>query len=219
MRSIAADVWVLTETDERLLPDDHMTAIISDTPERAHRTGERWVAIWTRGCHAVKVTTADPVRTACARLSWPAGRSLLIYGTVLPWRADRRHHPLRGADAFCHALAEQSREWRSLRQTFPDHILCVVGDFNQETERPCRVGTARGLQALEQALVDNQMVCLSGGSGDPLKRRTAGARGTIDHICVPASATSAIAAGPHCWPDTLRGLTDHFGTSVDLLLP
>jgi hypothetical protein len=102
-----------------------------------------------------------------------------------------------------------------LRRIYPDHILCVAGDFNQEAASPCRVGTAKGLRALSQTLANNDLICLSSGAGDPLSRRTAGARSTIDHICLPAEASSS-AGGLECWPDTLSGLTDHFGTSVDL---
>jgi hypothetical protein len=110
MRSVGAGVWVLTETDERVVPEHGMASVCSGTPERPHRAGERWVTIWSRDARLVAVPTADPVRTACARISWPGRAPLLIYGTVLPWRADKRYRPLSGADAFCHALAEQAAD-------------------------------------------------------------------------------------------------------------
>src|SRR4051795_3926721 len=88
MRAVAADVWILTETDERLAPEEGMSAISSSTPERAHRDGERWVSIWARGYHLESVPTIDPIRTVCVRLNRQNrqnGAPLLIYGTVLPW--------------------------------------------------------------------------------------------------------------------------------------
>jgi endonuclease/exonuclease/phosphatase family metal-dependent hydrolase len=215
MRSIRADVWILTETDERLAPEHGMTPVSSSTPERPHRPGERWVSIWTRSEQCEPVPTADPVRTACVRMPRQTGASLLIYGTVLPWRADIRFRPLRGGDAFCHALAEQAEDWAALRRSYPNHILCVAGDFNQEATRPCRVGTAKGLRELSQALASNDLVCVSGGTSDPLSRRTAGARSTIDHICL-TSAAATLTSRVESWPDALEGLTDHFGTSVEL---
>ena len=215
MHSVRADIWILTETDERLPPEDGMMPVSSSTPERPHRAGERWVTIWTRGEQPVPVPTTDPVRTACVRVSRQTGPSLLIYGTVLPWRADIRFQPLRGGDAFCYALAQQAEEWAALRRTYPDHILCVAGDFNQEAARPCRVGTAKGLRALSQALANNDLICVSGGASDPLSRRTAGARSTIDHICLTSEAAN-FTSGLDSWPNALKGLTDHFGTSVEL---
>jgi Endonuclease/Exonuclease/phosphatase family len=215
MRSIRADVWILTETDARLAPEDGMTLVTSSTPERPHRAGERWVTIWTRDRRPEPVPTADPVRTACVRVPTQYGISLLVYGTVLPWRADVRFRPLRGGDAFCHALAQQAEDWATLRRTYPNHILCVAGDFNQEAARPCRVGTAKGLQTLSEALVSNDLICVSGGLGDPLSRRTVGARSTIDHICLTSEAAKLVSA-VESWPDSIDGLTDHFGTSIDL---
>jgi endonuclease/exonuclease/phosphatase family metal-dependent hydrolase len=214
MRSIQADVWILTETDERLAPEQGMTALASATPERPHRSGERWVTIWTRG-QSEPVPTADPVRTACVRVPRQTAAPLLIYGTVLPWRADIRFRPLRGGEAFCHALEQQANDWAALRVSYPDHILCVAGDFNQEAARPCRVGTAKGLRALSQALADNDLICVTGGTNDPLRRRTAGARGTIDHICLTSGAAT-LTSRIDSWPDAIEGLTDHFGTSVEL---
>ena len=215
MRSVAADVWVLTETDERLAPDEGMIAVSSSTPERAHREGERWVTIWARTGFLEAVPTTDPVRTACARVTRQNGPPLIIYGTVLPWRADRRFHPLRGGEAFCHALAQQAADWTALRRANPGHILCVAGDFNQEAAPPCRVGSSKGLRAFSGALATSGLLCLSGGPGDSLSQRTGGARSTIDHLCLTAEFAPS-AGRSQCWPDQLDGLTDHFGTWVEL---
>lgn len=210
---VSADVWVLTETHSNLVPEDAVASISSETPERPHREGERWVVISSR-FDLEPVATADPVRTACGRLRPETGPPILIYGTVLPWRADIRFHPARGGDAFCHALASQAADWRQLLHANPDHVLCVAGDFNQELDSPSRVGTRKGQRALTQALAGASLVCLSSGPNDPLRQHTAGARNTIDHIC--ASSTASAAGPSRCWPDRLAGLTDHYGTSVDL---
>jgi endonuclease/exonuclease/phosphatase family metal-dependent hydrolase len=215
MRSVRADVWILTETDERLAPAEEMSSLSSDTPERPHREGERWVTIWVHNCHVERVTTADPIRSACARVLRQGQPPLLVYGTVLPWRADQRFAPLRGGDAFLYALRRQSEDWALLRRTYPGHALCVAGDFNQELAGPFRVGTSKGVGALSEALADNDLVCLSGGARDPLSHQTAGLRRTIDHICL-GTEMAATTTGVHCWPDALNGLTDHFGTSVEV---
>jgi Endonuclease/Exonuclease/phosphatase family len=215
MRSVRADVWILTETDERLAPEDDMVPVSSDTPERPHRKGERWVTLWVQACQVEPVVTADPIRAACARVLRRGQPPMLVYGTVLPWRADQRFAPLRGGDAFLHALRQQSEDWAALRRTYPGHVLCVAGDFNQELPGPFRVGTSNGGRALSEALANNDLVCLSAGARDPLTHQTAGARRTIDHICL-GSEVAATTTGVHSWPDTLNGLTDHFGTSVEV---
>src|SRR5437868_1101658 len=74
MRGVDADVWVLTETDSSLAPEGALNAVASAMPERRHRKGERWVVIWSRRYDLEPVATADPVRTACARLIRPTGR-------------------------------------------------------------------------------------------------------------------------------------------------
>lgn len=215
MRRIKADIWVLTETDSRLAPEEAASPVASAIPERRHRKDERWTVIWSRKHHLEPVATEDPVRTACARLCRAVGPPMLIYGTVLPWRADVRFRPLRGGDAFCHALARQADDWTRLLQENPDHVLCVAGDFNQEIDSPCRVGTWKGERALTQALEDVGLVCLSSGANDPLRRRTNGARNSIDHICVSSRLVGSTTMA-ECWPEQLDDLTDHYGTSVEL---
>jgi Endonuclease/Exonuclease/phosphatase family len=215
MRQVSADVWVLTETDSNLIPEGAATSISSETPERRHRKGERWVVLWSRRLDLEPMATTDPVRTVCGRLRPETGPPVLMYGTVLPWRADVRFHPARGGDAFCLALASQAADWQRLLHANPGHVLCVAGDFNQELDSPCRVGTRKGQHALTQALTGAGLICLSSGANDPLRRQTAGVRNTIDHICI-SSTIAALAGSSQCWPDHLAGLTDHYGTWVDL---
>src|SRR4051812_46006614 len=88
MHQVSADIWVLTETDANLIPEGAITSISSEMPERPHRTGERWVVLWSRRLDLESVATADPVRTVCGRLRPETGPPVLMYGTVLPWRAD-----------------------------------------------------------------------------------------------------------------------------------
>src|SRR4051812_19569240 len=67
----------------------------------------RWVAIWSRLPERMSEVTCDPERMACLRVERP-GHGDVVVGTVLPWRADLRHHPRTGSEEFAHALRAQA---------------------------------------------------------------------------------------------------------------
>src|SRR5262245_59028108 len=94
IQAIAADVWVLTETHEAISPGDGYRAVSTLGTDRQQSTGEQWTMIWSRLPIVGVETTCDPIRSACARIALDTGPTLLVYGTVLPWRSDRRWLPL-----------------------------------------------------------------------------------------------------------------------------
>src|SRR5688500_14052846 len=83
IKAIDADVWVLTETHEAISPGDGYRAVSTTGSDRDQAAGERWTMIWSRLPIVGVETTCDPVRTVCARIAVDAGRTLLVYGTVL----------------------------------------------------------------------------------------------------------------------------------------
>lgn len=157
MAVVKADVWVLTETRLSFSPGEGYQLIASsdDAPDRGGE--ERWTAVWVRtGISGIQVSTADPERTACARLSGESGGNFYIYGTVLPWLSDRRRDPLRGAAAFEAALADQELDWKRIRKDHPDADLCIAGDLNQDLlPKGHYYGSAAGRTALRSALARN----------------------------------------------------------------
>lgn len=184
MDAISPDVWVLSETFRELRPgpDHTLVASSTDAPDRDARSGECWVAVWSRLPATPVRLKADPERTAAARVQASGGPPLVIVGTVLPWLADARYAPLRGGDAFCEVLGRQATEWSALRQDHPDAEFYVAGDFNQDLAPTHYYGWARGRAALERVLVEARLACLTAGAGDSL----AGVPGhaNIDHFCV-----------------------------------
>ena len=87
INDVDCDVWVLTETHDAIdLGETHEA--IHSVPRPNRRAGERWVTIWTRFPVKARVATIDEERTAAAVVTGPGG-DLLVYGTVLPWHADR----------------------------------------------------------------------------------------------------------------------------------
>jgi endonuclease/exonuclease/phosphatase family metal-dependent hydrolase len=207
------DAWVLTEIRAALSPGSDFDCTSESTPAPDRTTAERWVSIWVRrGLHAEGVPLrAEPERTACVRLEF-GDRPLLLIGTVLPWRADARRDPVRGAEAFVAAMKLQMAEWDDLRSVNPDASLCVAGDLNQELQGRIYVGSREGWDALSAGLVERKLRCLTGGDSDPLHRR--GWRSSIDHIIVSSDLQ---ASDLQIWPATKSlsaEMPDHYGVTA-----
>jgi hypothetical protein len=217
MKTIAPDVWVLTETYVGFSPGPEYELIShsADAPDREAADGECWVAIWSRLPGKRVGLSADLERATAASI----GTSVVVVGTVLPWLTDNRYPGVHGEAAFRARLDEQACDWHRLGSD-PSSGLCVAGDFNQDLLASGHYyGSAGGRQALCQALVSAGLDCLTGGADDPL----AGVQGLacIDHICVhglsPGGQPRSTAWPP---PGQLpRRLTDHYGVWADFKEP
>jgi hypothetical protein len=178
-----ADVWVLTESRCALSlgPEFAFAACSQEAVDLKDDPDRRWVVIWVR--KEVGITTHreetqhDVERTACTKLT-RNGRSLYIYGTVLPWQSNA---------AFGKALEEQQADWKRLRESDPDAGFCVAGDLNKSLH------STRAYfphcEELDQALRERQLASVNCGYHDPVhgvsKRRS-----SIDHICVSRNVES-----------------------------
>jgi hypothetical protein len=219
IQNINADVWVLTETHESIRPGPEYACAATRGSDRTQSSGEQWTMIWSRLPILQSLPTCDPIRTVCARIAIQPTRSCNFYGTVLPWRSDRRWLPKSGGPAFASVLQEQEADWHRLRRDFPSDGFCVAGDFNQELAAKSYAGTALGQRELRRALGAARLYCVSGDEGDPVARITQGTRANIDHICIDTVDGAAWAIPTGAWPtavDELPGLTDHFGIWADV---
>ena len=219
MERVAADIWVLTETHRDLSPGPAYTCVAysADAPDRDSASGECWVAIWSRLPAEPVTLEAEPARTAAARVNTGGRQTLQVVGTVLPWLSDRRNLPLRGAAAFCDSLGRQAAEWRRLRASEPESILCVAGDFNQDLATRHFYGSAAGRAGLRQALRDAGLVCVTAGSGD--SPESGDGYVGIDHICVSEWLVKARLSRTiplETLPMHGNRLTDHEGVCVEI---
>ena len=219
IQEIDPDIWVLTETRESMIPDGGYVGTATSGSDRKQSPGEQWTMIWSRLPVLSQEPTADPIRTVCVRVATKHSGNMLVYGTVLPWRSDDRWLPNRGAEAFLYALQGQENDWRRLRQKYPQDVLCVAGDFNQDLGPRLYTGTALGRTGLRNSLSNVALHCLTGEEADPVAELTANVRRNIDHICLDSrfGASSDVRRG--AWPNTaseLKGLSDHFGVWVDV---
>jgi hypothetical protein len=234
MAAMDADVWVLTETRCWLSPGPEFDclAFSREAKDLESNSGKRWVAIWVRkGIRAEKEETQHDVeRTACVKLTHN-GRTLYVYGTVLPWRK-------LGNTAFGEALTQQREDWKRLRECDHDANFCLVGDLNEsiQSTRPYFSHDAR--ERLCGALKERGLTCLTGGENDPLLPISS-RHASIDHICVSdnprpkevESVSTSVWLVPHpsrnCRHDDQsehlcvknkegKSLTDHYGVMAAL---
>lgn len=223
---INADLWIFTETHPAASPGSGYQSVVShlvtpDLSPETHGDGH-WVQIWIRDMGLREVSplvTADPERTACALIHLENKGRCLVYGTVLPWPGSSwRTHAAEDGSAFLAALALQQADWQRLQRIYPDTLLIVAGDFNQDLNVLPYYGSRRTKQALRQALLEADLECLTFGDNDPVRRLINSQHSNIDHICMTHDAQLHIQR-TFAWPEeleALRGLSDHFGIGLEI---
>lgn len=209
-----ADIWVLTETHDELNPPGCPHPAHSEPrPQESNniRPGSRWVSIWSRYPKLEKVSLprTDRVRTVCALFDIGDGRTVLVYGTVLPWKGDAgkfdwtEHHRI---------IPEQCTEWQELRKRHRDSEFIVAGDFNTDMGTGGHYGTKQGIAALHAGLEACDLFCATTQNRLPPQLLT---YPPIDHIAVPLAykdSTSVVAA----WDADKQTLSDHSGIVVEI---
>ena len=219
IRAIDADVWILTETHPNVALNSTHRLVASSSSASDRCGDERWVTLWVRtNFEATSCPTTDSERTACARVSSSHGAIWFVYGTVLPWHSDKRRVPLIGSAAFIAALKEQESDWARIQATDPKARLLVAGDFNQDLlDEGHYYGSDSRRRALQGALEQTGLTCVTGGAADPVARQIPG-HASVDHVCIPLD-TRITVTGMTVWPSTeqlRRGLSDHYGVTVSL---
>jgi hypothetical protein len=209
-----ADIWVLTETHDALVPQGCEFAAHSlPRPKNwsGIRSGSRWVSIWSRYpiLRQVDLPEADRERTVAALLDVGHDATVLVYGTVLPWKGDRQkfdwseHHRI---------IPKQCSEWLKLQDLHADAALCVAGDYNTDLGTGAYYGTKAGIAALRTGLENCDLFCPTAPELFPTGWLP---HPPIDHIALPAmwkGKTTVVAA----WPADRLNLSDHSGLVVSV---
>lgn len=206
------DVAVITEPG----PWWDRPGVVSSPERPAIRQGlpcDSWVAVEATRCEPIDLE-AGYGRMATAAQATVGGVSVVVYGSVLPWRGITEAGLLRPGEAyqqaFARLLCEQEADIRSLQAAHPEALVVWAGDFNQELAPPHYVGSAANRELLEQSLRRLGMVAWN--AGEPAAQEEIR---TIDLICGPASCEiKSIERIPH----TVEGrtLSDHSGYVVEL---
>ena len=206
-----ADVWVLTETHDDLVPAGAVFGAHSKPRPKnwsGIRPGSRWVSIWSRHPIIAEVSLPDTdlERTVCALID-TGNQKLLVYGTVMPWKGDRgkfdwsEHHRV---------IPMQCAEWLKLNQEHSDAALCIAGDYNTDMGTGAYYGTKSGIAMLREGLADCGLYCATAPEHLPKGLLP---RPPIDHIALPLAwkhRASVVAA----WPASKGILSDHSGLVV-----
>jgi hypothetical protein len=223
LRDNHADIWVLTETHDEFVPPG-MEFVVHAEPRPknywAIRPGSRWVSIWSRYPIVEQVTLpgADLKRTTCAIFDIGEGRTLAVYGTVMPWHSDQSEHPpaspLPNWSEHHRVLPIQCAEWRMLREKYPDASLCVAGDYNTDMGTGARYGTKRGIASVRAGLDASDLFCATEPGRVPDRLLPVL---PIDHISLPRAwetSTKVVSA----WPAFKGVISDHSGLVVEVTL-
>lgn len=212
IRSIGADIWVLTETwNEIKLPGFH--GVSTPSSLGTYDASESAVAIWVPeawGLRTLEVTTAN----LCVELLPPDAESpMLVYGTIITWHGDP------GAKNWVKHLEEverQTTEWVRLRRDFPIHRLIVAGDFNMTLHSDKGYGHQEGRQTVRERLPLAGIDCVT---AIDIRAAAHGSleRDNIDHICIDQRLS--LVTKPYAIPgSTKKGerMSDHNGMVVEV---
>lgn len=208
-----ADVWVLTETHDDLVPSAAQYVAHSQPRPKnwsGIRPGSRWVSIWSRWpiIAEVSLPEADRERTVAALID-VGSQKLLVYGTVLPWKGDRgkfdwsEHHRV---------IPLQCAEWMKLQREHSDATLCVAGDYNTDMGTGAYYGTKAGIASLCTGLAECGLFCATAPAHVPEGLLP---RPPIDHIAVPIAWQDRVSIAA-AWPASRGTLSDHSGIVVEV---
>lgn len=165
LRELAADVLILTEPGPKFEAGE---GSVTSPRLRANRSGrEAWIAIVGHSVEPVPIEIPFE-RMAVAATARVNDRSLLVYGSVLPWRTFRAHAPELARegetsfDSFVRVLSEQVADIEKLRAHYPGHEIIWAGDFNQHVSGPHQGGAVANRDALLRALDGLGLVAWNG---------------------------------------------------------
>ncbi len=194
-QSIAADILVLTETDQRLHPDYrfcYATPTLTQQPINYAPTENR-VSIYTNYPCVRQHPTYDAKTSICVELETECG-NILVYGTIIGIYGNR--HP-----SFMEDLKHQADDFLRLSKIADG--LCVCGDFNcsfADNYYFTKAGRSSLLEVFEKAglrlLTEKQPEC-------------------IDHIAVSERLVSDKVILVEEW-NIDKKLSDHKGIAVEI---
>lgn len=217
LRSVHADVWVLTETAESVTPGPGFQVVSTAGPDEGHKPDERWAAICSRFPVDREIRTSDPLKSVAALITPPEMAPFLVYGVVLP-TVDAAWYgaPAAGGQSFNAALVRLAADVRTIRDEYRGLNLFLAGDFNQDLADDHYYGSRPRKQRLKDVLEEMGVRPLTAGRDDPV-RAGSPPHACIDHIC--ASGEWRV-RGSVRWPNLpkpqSRTLSDHFGVALEL---
>ena len=195
-----ADVWVLTETYRGLTLDGYQS-VSSPSSLGKYDESESAAAIWVPAAWSLRRLSATCLAVWAEAVPPNAMPPLLICGLIIP-----AHDKSRGS-------ARQAAEWRAFRREYPEHFLCIAGDFNMTLHSDEGYGSRLGRKHVREALHDLNLRCVTAVD---IRNEQSDAipRDNIDHICLDERFCPT--GAPSFWFD--ERLSDDNGVAIDVEL-
>jgi hypothetical protein len=218
LESLNADILILTETHTSIKPSGYDYNFAAEPDVAYHQVGESYATIWSR--YPATLVPTDPSNrfyTVCASIKGPEGiGDILIYGTIIPYHGDGVHEGLASWERHRSAVKSQTTEWNALRQQYPDHLIIVAGDFNENLDGKHWYGVKDAKEAIVAALEVAGMHCPTAMKDIPvLSGNVPLSRCTVNHICMSKDNVEIV--NVQAWEGVGAGVTlsDHNGVLVD----
>ena len=186
IQEINADVWVFTEVKHgnklaaEFLPNYQVTT------SHEYASGYADVMICSRFPHQEISLESQAERTSCVLLELDFDVHLIVYGTIITYRNDGviKREKLAPDEVYVAiwekhqaAIAHQGNDWETLSQKYPNHALCVAGDFNQSRNNSGWYSIPEVEDLLTEQLDRSHLECIT-TKDFALKRQT------VSHICI-----------------------------------
>lgn len=219
IQEINADVWVFTEIK-------HGNQLAADflpnyqvTTSQEYNSGFADVMICSRFPHQKISLESQTYETACVSIELDSHRPLIVYGTIIPYRNDGVIKREKLALDQVHvaiwekhqaAIAHQGNDWASLIQKYPNHALCVAGDFNQSRDETGWYSTKKVEKLLTEQLDRSHLICVTEKNFGLAKRQN------IDHLCISQNFAKSYQVS--AWENFTGSIemSDHNGVMAEL---
>lgn len=206
-----ADIWILTETRDAISMGSKWYSLSSFPIPDYHEEGETLVTIWSKWpIRPVSVSRF----TACAEINVQGIGPLLVYGTVIPWDKDEGFSKLKKAgrwEEHRRQVKVQTSEWEVLSQSYPEHFLCIAGDFNQHRGAIGSYKDGESVSHVTKTLASCGLTCIT----QDQEACATLSKPLVDHICLPhrLATLSSLTIWPYDETPGVR-LSDHHGVKV-----
>lgn len=213
IKTINADVWILTETNNLAIDLLSLGYVKFSSIEYEDKGLQQnaYTTIWTKIQTPTQViNTFDPEISVCIKLSLK-DYNFLIYGTIITWHGDRgRDRKSRNWEEHYHSIAQHGNDWEKIMKMNSNCKLMIAGDFNQARDGSGWYGTQKGIDSLTRQLNRNNLICVT----DKVKPEK---RHNIDHICISQELQPNCLA--NCWENISDNdviMSDHNGVFVEM---
>ncbi len=199
IEKVAADILVLTETDERLKPDYpycYKTPLLKYLKPDYYKAAENRVSIYTKYNCVKEYATYDKYTAICVELQTEYG-NLLIYATIMGIFGNREK-------SFKADLEKQMADIKKFSDA--GHRICVIGDYNMSFSDNYYY-TKFGREMVNKCFCDNNIFLITRNRLE-----------CIDHIAISdgfMQGSGLTVAMINEW-NYDKSLSDHKGIVVDI---